>query len=121
MLMKQHNPVILVLTQEEDGHIPPVEKALHDRGANMLRFNLADFPESIQLAALIQNQCWYGTLDYQGRRINLEDIQSIWWRRPQAYQAPATYPTEVREFIGQEAYRGFLGVLQGTIGQKKPF
>lgn len=115
-----HKPVILLLTQENDGHIPPVEEALHNRGADVVRLDLADFPERIQLAAHLQNHCWCGTLRFQGRIIHLEAIQSVWWRRPQVYRAPTTYTPEVREFIEQEAYRGFLGVLQGSIAQNKP-
>jgi len=119
--MKKHSPIILILTQENDGHISPVEKVLRERGADTVCFNLADFPASLQLTAHIHHDSWCGTLNAQGRTINLEHIQSVWWRRPQMYQAPTAYPAEVREFIEQEAYRGFLGVLQGTIGQKRPF
>lgn len=119
--MRKPSSVILLLTQEGDGHIPPVEQALRNRGAEPVRFDLADFPGSIDLSVSMRPPFWQGTLNCQRRAIELETIQSVWWRRPQAYQAPTAYPPEVREFIGQEAYRGLLGVLLGAPGQERPF
>lgn len=50
---------------------------------------------------------------YDGQILALEDIQSVWCRRPKQYQAPPeVYTPPERAFLNLENYRGFLGVLQ---------
>lgn len=105
---------IVMLTQTVDPHIEPVIEVLHQYGARILRFDLQDFPTNIQLAANISMEAsWQGSLIYHGQSVDLQDIQSVWCRRPKQYQAPAdVYTPPERAFLNLENYRGFLGVLQ---------
>lgn len=114
---------VLIITQEHDAHSPPVEEALHARGTAVFRFNLADFPERIMLHASSENDdsLWHGKLSTETQTVLLENIISIWWRRPRSYVAPAEYAAPIRAFIEQEAYRGLLGVLMGNIAEHRPF
>jgi hypothetical protein len=105
-------PSILVLTQTIDPHVDPVAQEIKRRGMHLLRFDFADFPKEVQLAATLGPTGWEGHLWYAGEAYALDSIQSIWWRRPHAPQAEARYEAPVRAFLNLENLRGFLGVLQ---------
>jgi hypothetical protein len=105
-------PNILVLTQAIDPHVGPVAEQINRRGMRLLRFDFADFPRNVQLAATLGSTGWEGHLCYAGEAYALDSIQSIWWRRPHAPQAEARYEAPVRAFLNLENQRGFLGILQ---------
>jgi hypothetical protein len=105
---------VLILTQAHDPHLPPVAEAVRARGAELLCFNLADFPEVVTLSATLESHQdgWSGSLRSQGQCIPLESIASIWWRRPKQYKAPTTYSPGERAFLEEEANRGITGMLE---------
>ncbi len=115
---------VLVLSQREDAHIPPVQEELASMGASVAFCDLADFPERIEMAAQIGSGTpWTGQLIASDRdlRVGVEDIVSVYWRRPQHYHAPEGYSSPVRALLDQEAYRGFLGLLLGVPDSHQPF
>jgi hypothetical protein len=114
---------VIILTQQHDAHPPPIEEELRRRDVAFVRFDLGDFPEQLRLAAEAgdDGSGWHGTLTTQAQTILLEDIVSVWWRRPRSYVAPSQYAAPMRAFIEQEAYRGFLGILMGNVSAKRPF
>jgi hypothetical protein len=105
-------PTILVLTQRIDPHVDPVAEEIKRRGMRPLRFDFADFPKNVQLAATLESTGWEGRLCHAGEAYALDSIQSIWWRRPHAPAASARYDAPVRAFLNLENLRGFLGILQ---------
>ena len=115
---------IAVLTQTVDPHVEPVTEALQRHDVRIVRFDLQDFPTNIRLAAHISSTySWQGSLVHDGQTLALEDIQSVWCRRPKQYQASSdVYTPPERVFLNLENYRGFLGVLQdmSSLG-KGPF
>src|SRR6266702_756833 len=104
----------LILTQPHDPHLPPVAEAIRARGADVLCFNLADFPEAVGLNATFESRQggWSGSISSEGRCVPLDALASIWWRRPKQYKAPATYPPGERAFLEEEANHGIIGVLE---------
>jgi hypothetical protein len=105
---------VLILTQPPDPHVPPVVEEICARGAEVLCFNLADFPEAVALNATL-NSCqdgWFGNISYQGQCVPLDALTSIWWRRPKQYKAPEVYSSGERAFLEEEANRGIIGVLE---------
>lgn len=106
--------IIVMLTQTVDPHVEPVAEVLRLRNAQMVRFDLQDFPTNIQLAAKIAPEySWQGSLVYRDQTLAVEEIQSVWCRRPRQFQAsPEEYTPPERTFLNLENYRGFLGVLQ---------
>jgi glutathione synthase/RimK-type ligase-like ATP-grasp enzyme len=114
--MSATTKTMLLLSQPGDGHLPPVKEALLRMGCRVLECDLADFPERLQLTVQLASAPWNGVLSYQGQEIAFGDIVSVWWRRPQVYRASADYSPAVRTFLEQEAYRGFLGLLQSQPG-----
>lgn len=106
--------IIVVLTQAVDPHVEPVAEVLRQHDVRMVRFDLQDFPTNIQIATKIAPEySWQGSLIYDGQKIVLEHVQSVWCRRPKQHQAsPEEYTPPERAFLNLENYRGFIGVLQ---------
>lgn len=106
---------VLVLTKAFDPHVAPIAEALKRRDVSMIRFDLADFPQHIQLAARLGGQPpgWRGPLTLSGQMYDLADIRSVWYRRPTPSMAPTRYSPPVRAFLNRENLRGLVGVLQG--------
>jgi hypothetical protein len=113
MKMKQHKTV-LILTDSSDPHVPPVIEGIQQRGVQVCRFNLADFPSALQLSAQRSAACtsWTGVLTYQTQRISLDDCRSVWWRRPTPYKAPESATPGERVFYEREARQALIGVLE---------
>ncbi len=105
---------VLILTRSNDPHMPPVVEEIRARGADVLCFNLADFPEEVLLETTLaaDQNGWSGSIVYQHQRVALDLLASIWWRRPKQYRAPATYTPGERAFLEEEANRGIIGVLE---------
>lgn len=106
---------VLVLTQTDDLHIQPVAQALQrvHQDVSLIRCDLSDFPAQIQLSATLDPSTpgWQGRLTFGEKHYELQDIQSIWYRRPKLPEAPKTYLPPVRAFLNLENLRGFVGVL----------
>lgn len=103
---------ILILTQLFDPHVQPVAEEIKRRDMQVVRFDLCDFPEKVQLAARIGPHSWQGSLQYANQTHALADIQSVWWRRPNSSQASTSYDIPTRVFLDRENLRGFIGVMQ---------
>ncbi|TDD62138.1 ATP-grasp ribosomal peptide maturase [Kribbella antibiotica] len=101
---------ILVLTSRDDLTADAVIDELAVRGADVVRYDTADFPLSSQLAASLGRRGWEGTLTGD-RTIDLDSIRSVWWRRPAEFALPDDWPDEARAFAASEARVGLLGVL----------
>jgi hypothetical protein len=114
--MSATTQTVLLLSQPGDGHLPPVKEVLMSMGCRVLECDLADFPEHLQLTVQLATWPWRGVLCYQGQEVAFDDIVSVWWRRPQIYRASSRYAPAVKTFVEQEAYRGFLGLLQSQPG-----
>ena len=104
---------VLILTRSYDPHVPPVIEAIRARGADVLCFNLADFPPEVSLCATLDShhKGWSGSVGSHAQHVPLDALTSIWWRRPTAYKAPETYSPGERTFLEEEANRGFVGIL----------
>ena len=111
---------VLILTRAYDPHVPPVTETIRARGADVLCFNLADFPETVGLQATLDTpqERWAGSITSHTQHIPLDVLTSIWWRRPTSYQAPATYSPGERTFLEEEANRGFIGILESLVLQQ---
>lgn len=103
---------VLVLTRSDDLHLAPVAAEIRARGAELLSFNLADFPEAVSLETTLAGDGWSGRLAYRQQQVALETLTSIWWRRPKLYKAPLVYSSGERAFLEEEAHRGLVGILE---------
>lgn len=111
----------VLLSQAGDPHIAPVREALIRLGMTVLCCDLADFPQQLQVSAQLSASPWGGKLCYQGQEYALDEITSVWWRRPQRSHAPDGYGPAAQTWLDQEAYYGFLGLLLGSPEGGSPF
>jgi glutathione synthase/RimK-type ligase-like ATP-grasp enzyme len=113
-MAKTERRTVLILTQAYDPHQPPVAEAIRNRGADVLCFNLAEFPPAVALSATLAGgrDGWSGCISHQGQCIPLDALTSVWWRRPKSYKAPTTYTPGVCAFLEEEANRGAIGLLE---------
>jgi glutathione synthase/RimK-type ligase-like ATP-grasp enzyme len=105
---------VLILSREYDPHVSPVAEEIRARGADVLFFNLADFPEEVVLQTTLDTSQdgWSGSITYKDQQVALESLVSVWWRRPKQYKAPERYSIGERAFLEEEANRGIVGVLE---------
>jgi len=76
--------MILILTEPRDAHANHVETRLRERGAELVRFDWAQFPSeaevSLAYTPLGASAC---TLRVGGESIDLQRVATVWDRRPQ--------------------------------------
>lgn len=70
---------VCVVTTDGDPTADTVVQALHRLHVPVLRFDLADFPQRVQLDARFTDGRWAGTLTAHDRRVRLEDVGAVWW------------------------------------------
>lgn len=83
--------MILILTMHSDSTADPVERQLTERGADVVRFDPADFPERAACSIRYRRATgWRRTIERRGERpIDLAEVSAVWLRRPGARSAPA--------------------------------
>ncbi|RAQ93901.1 hypothetical protein [Thermogemmatispora tikiterensis] len=110
-------PIVLILTRAEDAHAPPVIQELRRRGVQPVCLDLAELPTLLAhspLTATLSTSVpnWQGLcLCPREASWKIEEVLSVWWRRPRFPQAADAYAPAVQTFIQHETARGFLGVL----------
>lgn len=102
---------VLVVTNRLDATSDPVIEELTRRDVTVVRFDTADFPTASGLAATLTGRGWAGRLTTGSRTVDLEAVQSVWWRRPSEFRTPEEWPADARAFAASEARSGLLGVL----------
>ena len=111
---------VVIFSKEQDGHIEPVAQILRARGCDVLRIDMADIPLGATLTSTLQPNGWSGTLAYQDRVLDLNQIKSVWWRRPTSPIAPPSYTAAEAEFWVRENERGVTSVLLPVPGAFTP-
>ncbi len=103
---------VLVITEPIDVTADVVIVELNRRGVPVHRIDVADFPQTLAVAATIGGHGqWSGSLSDPTRSTALDDIDTIYYRRPNQFQfAPDLDPFE-RRWAEREARNGFSGIL----------
>ncbi|MGV9596466.1 ATP-grasp ribosomal peptide maturase [Streptosporangium sandarakinum] len=102
--------MILVLTCLDDPTADMVISHLNRRGASVARFDPgADFPADVELSAWFSACSSRGVMTTPSRRIVLEEVRAVYYRRPTPYLPDC--PSQVERFIGSQARFGLGGVL----------
>ena len=75
--------MILILSNDEDGHADHVEALLHARGVDFVRFDPERFPREAEISIRYtpegRNEYLLRTRD---REVSLGRVRSVWYRRP---------------------------------------
>lgn len=101
---------VLVVADDGDDTADRVCAVLRDRHVPVFRFDTADFPGRVQLHAELDGE-WTGHLTYDGERLDLSDVRSVFLRRPRPFEVPAHLTVAERWHAATECRYGLGGVL----------
>ncbi|WP_327369191.1 ATP-grasp ribosomal peptide maturase [Streptomyces sp. NBC_01217] len=75
---------VLVVAEQLDASADMVVDQLNQRDVPVMRFDSADFPQKVSVTARHDPAVtgWEGTLDDGHRSVRLEDVRSVYYRRP---------------------------------------
>jgi ATP-grasp ribosomal peptide maturase len=103
---------VLVIAQQADTTVDAVIRELIARDVAVFRVDTAWFPRELVLdARLSSDGRWTGELRTDHRRVDLEDISSIWYRGPGAFCFAEGMTDVERAYAHREARLGLGGVL----------
>ncbi|MCG0066317.1 ATP-grasp ribosomal peptide maturase [Streptomyces tricolor] len=106
---------VLVVTCLNDPTADVVIGELHDRGVPVVRFDSADFPHALSVAATITTDGLDGMLSTPTRTAELSQTRSLYYRRPSGFSYPHLDEQDARFAITQARY-GLGGVLASLPG-----
>lgn len=102
--------MILILSSDDDIHAHHVMQHIAERGHEALLLNLADFPKDAQLVFEAGMSNARRILHYRDQSIDLSQVTSVWWRRPQPY---GTHPDVTDPVLDNFAIHEVDEAIQG--------
>jgi glutathione synthase/RimK-type ligase-like ATP-grasp enzyme len=105
---------VLIISSLDDVHARAVMQALSARGSAVELLDLSEFPMRLALSMAFEDGARRFLLRREGvGRLDLSEISSVWWRRPQPFELPATLTDPAhRRFAMSEAETAFAGLYQ---------
>jgi glutathione synthase/RimK-type ligase-like ATP-grasp enzyme len=104
------SPTILILSSPQDRHLAGVRSRLVQRGARVILLNPAEFPGRAQLVSEVGGgRGQRGVVRLGSEEVRLEQVRSIWNRRPDPAAAGQTGP--LAEFVRRETTAALSGAL----------
>jgi glutathione synthase/RimK-type ligase-like ATP-grasp enzyme len=101
----------LVLTNREDLTADYVILELQERDIPFIRLNTEDFPQRLKLSLYIRNSNFFhGAFLSDTFNLSVENIRSIWYRRPSLPSFADPMDPGVREFCTKESYYALEGL-----------
>lgn len=102
----------LIITQRPDVTADRVIIELEELGEEVVRLDMADFPDTAGLSAVIVDGVWVGHLHVGDRVAALDEITGVYYRRPSVPRTTGLYGCEgADQFVEQEIRLGFGGLL----------
>ncbi len=102
---------VVIFAQDCDASVDQVVGQLTDREVPVFRADTSWFPQRLTIDAWLHSGRWVGCLSTDHHRVDLDDIRSIWYRDPTAFDFPANLSQPERRFAFREARLGLGGVL----------
>lgn len=104
---------VLVITRDYDTTADLVVDELDRRDVRTVRFDLADFPQTLdQVAYLVNGRTqWTGAIRGSHRDIDLSTVRAVWWRKPSHYSPHEDLTSTEQQWATAEASSGFGGLL----------
>ncbi|MGH3915467.1 MAG: MvdC/MvdD family ATP grasp protein, partial [Pseudonocardiaceae bacterium] len=109
--MTRRDGVILVIADATDSTADQVCAELSSRGVGLFRFDTAEFPGRLQLRAELDGATWRGELVRDGDRVDLDEVRSVYVRRPRPFEVPAHLTVAERWHAATECRYGLGGCL----------
>lgn len=107
--MKKH---IIIVTNYMDSHADDLVQMLNSLGGHPIRLNTNDIPLNTRFMVSHNGTSWNGSIEItsSNRAVNLLDVRSIWWRRPDKFVFSPELSQEERDFA-----TGEIGHMMGGI------
>lgn len=102
---------VLIVSQELDPTADEVVLALGERGVPVFRIDRAWFPQRLTLEAELRDGRWAGCLRTGQRRVELDDIRSVWHRWRSTFVLSSQLSRQDQQHAEREARAGFDGVI----------
>ncbi|BCJ73174.1 ATP-grasp ribosomal peptide maturase [Catellatospora sp. IY07-71] len=106
-------PRVLILTQEFDPTVDPVVHSLKARGAELVRVDLSYFPTTLTFTTS-DFDGERRELLHRGRRVDLDSLSGVWYRRPTAFAFDPAMSEAEQQFARNEALHGIGGIMRAT-------
>jgi glutathione synthase/RimK-type ligase-like ATP-grasp enzyme len=103
---------IVIVTEEFDPHVDDVLLLLREMGHEPARVHPASFPQHTSLSLSYDGASWKNILQTRTRAILLEEVRSIWWRRPAPPQLPEGLAPDEEAFARSEATQALTGMWE---------
>ncbi|MEO8577438.1 MAG: MvdC/MvdD family ATP grasp protein [Gemmatimonadales bacterium] len=106
--------MILVISHEQDPHADRVIQHLRKDGQAVLLFNLTELPDRATLT-IDYNCCQSPRIDFTrstGETFALNEVRSVWWRRPQVPDLASVTDPQVNLFTANEWNEAINGLWQ---------
>jgi glutathione synthase/RimK-type ligase-like ATP-grasp enzyme len=103
---------IVIVTEEYDPHADDVLLLLREMGHEPARVHTADIPQRTSLSLAYDGTSWKNTLQTRTRTIPLEEVRSIWWRRPAPAQLPDSLTPDEEAFARSEVTYALTGMWE---------
>lgn len=102
---------VVVVTDQMDVTADLVVRELTRGGVDVFRFDTAQFPAELELAARFTGAAWEGMLKLGSRRVRLADVTSVYYRKPSPFRLSEDMTELEAAFAAREAKFGLGGVL----------
>jgi ATP-grasp ribosomal peptide maturase len=103
---------VLVVTSLGDVTADRVVAELYDRGVPVVRLDPGtDFRAEAIVSARLGTSGLTGRIDTASRRLDLDAVRSVYWRRPAPYGGTGEGKTPEQRFINAQSRAGYSGIL----------
>ncbi len=107
--------MILILTNHDDEHANHIARKLDERGAEVVRFNPADFPAGAEISLSSAGGGFATTLRSGDTCIDLGRVTAAWYRRPEPpIPAPTITDPTMHRYVTEEC-RAFVQDLWASL------
>jgi glutathione synthase/RimK-type ligase-like ATP-grasp enzyme len=103
---------IVIITEEFDTHADDILMLLCEMGHEPARVHTADFPQHANLSLSYDGTSWKHVMQTRTRAISLDEVRSVWWRRPAAVQLPETLTLDEKAFAVSESTQALLSTWE---------
>jgi glutathione synthase/RimK-type ligase-like ATP-grasp enzyme len=103
---------IVIVTEQYDPHADDILLLLREMGHEPARVHTADIPQHTSLSLSYDGANWKNILQTRKRTIPLEEVRSIWWRRPAPVQLPETLTADEKAFAHSELTQALTGMWE---------
>ncbi|MGI5403025.1 ATP-grasp ribosomal peptide maturase [Streptomyces sp. CA-135486] len=110
------NPPVLVVTRLDDITADTVICELNRRKVPVVRLDPGNFPDTVTVTSAFDSCGPSGMLRTATRAMDVGDVRSVYWRRPNPYAAPEGIAGQDARWCAEEARYGLGGLLGALPG-----